>query len=87
MTKSSNPLSAWIRDFCKVKGPDANPADAWRYLTEFAPQHNVFPWIVRFDKDAGELIYKPTAAAAERRIGRHSFRRQLLRARQLAGFD
>lgn len=86
MTKTKNPLTAWIRDFCRTKGPDANPADAWRYLTEFAPQHGVFPWLVRFDPEAGEVIYKPSPGAAERRISRASFRRQLLRARQIAGF-
>ena len=86
MLKTKNPLTAWIRDFCRTKGPDANPADAWRYLTEFAPSHAVFPWLVGFDAEAGEVVYRPSPVAAERRIGRASFRRQLLRARQLAGF-
>lgn len=86
MTKTKNPLTHWLQTFCRTKGPDATVPEAWKYLTEYAPAHAVFPWLVGFDAEAGELVYRPSIAAKERRIGRASFRQQLLRARQLAGF-
>lgn len=85
MSMTNNPLSAWIRTFIKNQ-PEASTATAWQYISQIAPAHQVFPWLIGFDVEAGELIYRPNPIAAERRISRASFRRQYNRARQLAGF-
>lgn len=85
MKTSHNPLSLWMRAFIKHQ-PEASTATAWKYVTEIAPKHEVFPWLIGYDDERRELIYRFTAIHPERRISRASFRRQYNRARQLAGF-
>lgn len=85
MNLTHNPLTKWIREFIKHQ-PEASTATAWQYISQFAPAHQVFPWLLGFDADSQELIYRPAPGGDDRRISRASFRRQYNRARQLAGF-
>lgn len=78
-----NPLTAWIHAFLSNR-PEARPVDAWEHLAQTAQAFpRVLDWLIGFDHDGQQVIYRRSHQRPEQRMNWASFKRQFHRVRQL----